>query len=216
MGTSSVGKSSVSHLFEKLGYKLIQCDNLKYCYTLSHNIDTNKYYTDAEIEHENFAKRMVEEGFPEQKVIYDDTGNNIIDLYKNTSKELFIILMYASPTKLVDNMFKRRYQDKRGKSALYKLFTELYTVSTNENDKIIDRINKRVLREKLLEKCKYWFASEEKLNEYVDKFFKGLNIDYTNDDDLYPICLRNPIEYNLFINIEDKTIEDVFEIIHNY
>ena len=211
-GTSSVGKTSVSTLFEKLGYKHIGCDNVKYDETLSHNIDLNTYYTDEQLDYENYSKRMFEDGISEEKVVYDDTELDIISLYKNTSKDLLFVLMYASPTVLIDNILQRRFYQKRGKY-VFKNFTNFYKLASN-NDKIIDHVNKKIFRNKLLDKCKYLFSSEEKLYLFVDDMFKDLDDACTNDDEFYPICLRNQEhEYDLCINIEGKTVESIFQTI---
>ena len=216
VGTSSVGKTSVSKLFEKIGYKYIGCDNLKYIDTLSSNIDTNRYYTREESFFENYTKRMFEDGFSQEKVIYDDIENKIEDLYKNTEKNLFTVMIYGTLTTLIDNMIKRRFTERREKYVFNEFYVNLYKLAVNDEDEIIDYINKKTFRDKLLNTCKYWFSSEEKLNEFVEDVFKNLDINDSNDDHMYPVCIRNNIKYDLFINIEGKTIEDVFETIQNH
>ncbi len=216
VGTSSVGKTSVSKLFEKIGYKFIGCDDPKYNDTQSPNIDVDRYYTNEERIFENFPKRMFEDGFNEEKVIYDDTGSELVDIYRDKEKKLFVVLVYGSPVMLVDNIFKRRFYERRGKSVFAEFYTKFYTSTARDNSIVLDRVNKKVFREKLLSTCKYWFSSEEGLNDFVEDFFKDLDITDSNDEDYYPIHLRSKLDYDRIINIEGKTVEEVFQLIQNY
>ena len=211
LGTSSVGKSSILKKFGELGYITVSCDNSKYSKSISPNLDTNRYYTEKEKIFINIVLREYEDGKHHTHTVYDDVDNEIVDCYKANNQSLFIVLLYASPQQLIDNMFSRRLYDKRSKDDLMKFYTQFYTYCVNKDDKIIDYINKQTIREKLKEKVKYWFNSGEQLYQFVDDFFIKLNIINSNDDDNYPICLLEKYNYDLFINIQGKTIDEVFQ-----
>jgi len=200
-GTSSSGKSTISKFFVDDGYFYISFDNyaeaghIEFLKTVGNNYDDGKLnYT---------RKLMFEEAQKHKLVIYDDINQKINSFYKKRS-DLFIIIVYASLSQLVDNMHSRRFASHRG-LFVFDQYSSRYIV-TDAND-FIDKISKPTFINKLKEKIKYEFDSEEDLIKFANKIFQQIGI---NDDKEHGIKLKESFECDYLVKTDGREPKDIF------
>jgi len=214
-GVSSSGKSTISKYFVNHGYVHIGMDDSesvaqKNFYKL---LDTNQYYANKKFKEMYIANHnevMHDMSKNHTYVIYDVIDIQVSNFYKNPS-DIFIILVYASLSRLADNIYSRRIDDPRG-LFVFDQFANLFVRADPSDSNIIDYIDKNNFIEKLKSKLKYLFESEDDLINFATKTFLAMDIP---DDNGYPIKLRNTFKYDYLINTSDKTPDQIFEQLKN-
>lgn len=136
-------------------------------------------------------------------VIYDDVDQNMLNFYDK--KNIIVIILYASLNTLVDNIYSRKNFDAR-ETFVFTQFANRY-VKSDENN-AIDKISKQNFINKLKEKLKYDFESEEALIKFADEIFNKMEI---YDDDYNFIKIRDEFVYDYIIVTDNKTPEEIFE-----
>ena len=213
LGTSSVGKSTLSQYFKEIGYTHISCDN--YGYKMLHYTNLNQYYSGDERMSLFYDEQMYLDGMKESNpfILYDCINYELCNLYKKNNQSLFTVLLYASPIKLIDNIYKRRTKERRGWSALL-LYTDLFEITQNYTLSI-DKINKNEFKHKLQEKLMFLFRSELHLNDCVKQFFIKLgDLENSNQNEFY-IKPRNVVSYNIIVDVKNYSPQQVFKIIQS-
>jgi hypothetical protein len=200
-GTSSSGKSTISKFFIDDGYFHINFDNyaeagdIEFIKTVGNNYDDGKLnYT---------RKLMFEEAQKHKLVLYDDIYQKITSFYKKRS-DLFIIVVYTSLSQLVDNMHSRRFTSRRG-LFVFDQYSSRY-ITTEAND-FIDKISKPTFINKLKEKMKYEFDSEDDLIKFANETFQQIGI---TDDKEHGIKLRDSFEYDYLVKTDGREPKDIF------
>ena len=219
-GTSSSGKTTISKLFVAVGYYHIQADD--YLTTENYNLAFKKYLDTIKMDEYQDTKNrgiyiriaereaMVSEGKKHDLVIYDDIRQYVQNYYND--EELYVIVIYASPNQLINNIVSRINKEPRGKN-IFNQFSERYTVVTNKKDKSIDTIDRISFINKLKEKLKFEFNSEEELIEFAFKFFKEIGIE---DDESHEIKLRDNLKCDYLItNLIGKDIVTMFKELYD-
>jgi broad-specificity NMP kinase len=212
LGTSSVGKSSISRYFKEIGYTHISCDD--YIDKISKHVE-KKYYSEYEEDMRDRNEPMYERGIQEQNpyILYDDITMNMCNLYeeRNIPNTLYKILLYPSIKRIVDNIYKRRFTEKRGWT-IFIQYPTFYTIA-KDDDKVIDIINKDELTQLLKDKLKFLFTSEQDLIHSVNDFF--LSLGASENDTSLSLTIRKEIQPNIFIKIQDQTPYEIFQHIHS-
>ena len=100
----------------------------------------NRYYSKDENKQLYFDavyKKMYDSGIAHEKVIYDYVEpNGIIKLYETHGKELFVVMVYANLSKLVDNIDTSKTPNPK---YVFVQFTDKYIAT---DDKGIDVVQK--------------------------------------------------------------------------
>jgi dephospho-CoA kinase len=217
-GTSSVGKTTLSKIFEENGYKIIVYDDY-------HDDKNKKNKITIEVEkmidqHDYFPRKkrlemrdnlILETMYNEAKgkdAVYDCWTHDIKKLYKSGEK-LFIIIVYASLKTMMKNAIRRRFTEPRRKDII-KQYAERYVADDNNTNQIdiIDIINRKDIKEYLKENMKYFFDSEEDLEKYTNEAFEMMGI---NDDEYHKIKVNDKFEYDYLVKTDEKTPEEIFE-----
>ena len=207
-GTSSSGKTTISNYLKKDGYHHISFDDFA-------REGFIKFMTEIPNEYTSRAKReelrkltqrkvMYEESLKHEKVVFDDISQIILNFIPK--EEIYIIVVYASPTALIRNILSRRATDPRGPSILMDQFAKRY-VKTNDPGKSIDIINRNKLIEDL-RSIKFEFESDEELIKYAHDVFSKMNI-FDGDD--HPITLREEYYYDYILNSSNNNLDLLFE-----
>lgn len=140
---------------------------------------------------------MYDSGIAHEKVIYDYVEpNGIIKLYETHGKELFVVMVYANLSKLVDNIDTSKTPNPK---YVFVQFTDKYIAT---DDKGIDVVQKSQFKEKLLSTLKYKFTSEDELCNLVDKVFGDLGI---TDNEVHNIKFRDDIRCDYLLDTSHKT-----------
>ena len=64
-----------------------------------------------------------------------------------------------------------------------------------------------------MEQIQYLFYSDEDLDEVLTEIFTNLGIDNIDKDKLYKLKFRDHIKYDLLIDVNNKTIDEICNII---
>lgn len=144
-------------------------------------------------------------------VVYDDFSQEIANFYKNR-EDIFTILIYASPYKIIDNILRRRFIEPRDRCVFFN-FGSTYISTTNDDPDFIDIINRKTFIEKLKEKLKHEFNSEEDLIMTANEIFGKMGI---TDDDDHKIKLKGNDKYDYLLKIENENIEDIMNTLSQF
>jgi broad-specificity NMP kinase len=210
LGTSSVGKSSISQYFKDIGYVHISCDD--YINIISTNVE-KKFYDSHEEQIRDRNEPMYQRGLQEKTpyILYDDITMDVCNFYENRNdyspNSLYKILLYPSITRIVNNVYSRRFSQKRTWD-LFDQYPNFYTLA-KDDDSVIDVINKQEFIQLLKDKLQYLFTSEQDLLEKVNTFFISLGAN--EQDEVLSLTIRKDINPHLFIKIEDQTPYEIFE-----
>jgi broad-specificity NMP kinase len=211
LGTSSVGKSTLSRYFKDIGYTHISCDD--YNYKISTNVE-KKYYTEDMADLRDRNEPMYQRGMQEQNsyVLYDHVMMDVCNFYENRNppNSLYKILLYPSIHRIIDNISNRRFTERR--SWIFEQYNTFYTIA-KDGDEIIDIIDKSEFVQELKNKLKYLFTSEQELIDSVNHFFISLGA--SENDTTLSLTVRKDIQPHLFIKIVDQTPYEIFQYIHS-
>jgi adenylate kinase family enzyme len=218
-GVSSVGKSTIARIFEKKGYTRISYDAYwlneepkhKALIEIEKNIMTLNQYTPNRQDYRvgrksfnTFIHKMMYNDAINKDVVYDDFSSEIADFYKNR-EDIFVIHVYASPYKIIDNILRRRFIEPRDRG-VFQHFRSTYISTTDDDKDYIDIINRKTFIDTLKEKLKHEFSSEEDLIMTANEMFEKMDI---TDDNDHKIKLRGDDKYDHLVKIENETIEDI-------
>jgi len=205
-GTSSAGKTTVSKVFENMGYHAISIDDFSFEHMkkLVYKDLPNEYLGQEKIQKlitNQARKLMVEESKKYSKVVFDNINQHLLDIIDRD--KIFIIIVYASPEDLVRNIVSRQTSEPRG-IFVFGQFAKKYIRTDSKND-AIDVVNRKDLIE-ALKNIKYEFSSETELVEFATNIFSAMDI---NDDADYFIKLRDNLVYDYILNTKNKDIETI-------
>lgn len=222
-GTSSSGKTTLSKLFAAIGYKHVAGDEFftgdlwKKCYRQHlDSIDQNEYQINDTYILDCAYKDMYDTNQDTNLVIYDVIDQKILKYDINNN--IIAIVVYASLEQLVDNIFSRRYDEPRG-IFIFNQFTGKYEYvekdATNSH-KQIDAVNYNNFVNKLKEKLKYEFKSEDDLIKFVDTRFEELGITNINKDEYYGIRLKKEFRCDYLLNCTGKDKVAIFKELYDF
>lgn len=216
-GTSSSGKSTICNFFKNKGFKCIKGDDL---------LQSNDYYTFYGKEYKKIpneyvtpkfkknmvknisGKYLVESAIKNDKTIIDwIIPQHIIHHFQERKINLYVILVYANLSTLARNMISRKAENDPRRIFVFRQFSERF-VKTDEEDKIIDTINRKTLKKILLDNFKMEFTGEKDLTEFCNKTFMTMNIE---DDKDHGIKVRDEFKYNYLLNTNNKSKKDIFQ-----
>jgi broad-specificity NMP kinase len=209
LGTSSVGKSTLSQYFKEIGYTHISCDDYNNKVPLKVE---NKFYNEIEEYIRDASEPMYQKGLSisNSYVLYDDVTFDICNFYKDRNDypphTLYKILLYASVYRIINNIYNRRTSERR-KWDVFECYANFYK-RAEEGDPIIDVIDKDKFISLLKDKLSYFFTSEENLIEKVNEFFISLGAD--SQTQLLQLAVRPEIQPDLFIKIDNQTPMSIF------
>ena len=208
-GSTSSGKTEICKHLKKFRY--FHIDNNDYITKVDKDIDTNQYYMQQDIRKIFFSQPMFLLGVEQERVIYDDVSNNLVELYKNNNKPLFTIFLHLDIYTIIQRLNERRFYNFRDKYDLIS-FTKFYTL-TNSSKETVTTIQLTKFKETLKTLLAYLFVSSQQLDEYVISFFNKLNINNPQENDTYNLKIKDSLIYDLMIDSSNKTPQEISEII---
>jgi dephospho-CoA kinase len=216
-GTSSAGKTTICTYFNAKGYKCLVGDDYskktyekitEYKKTISNDyMPKNKMRSIYDISRTNL---IIDDAIQAGNAMIDWVDQKtFVQLFeeRGLAEQLYIIVVYTSLQNLARNLESRRKEgDPRGVFA-FEQFAKRYVKAEENDNKIIDTVNRAQFKQILLDNFKYEFENENELNIFCNKIFGEMGI---SDDENHSIKLRPELHVDYLLNTHDKTKEDIY------
>ena len=155
-GTSSSGKSTICKYFTKKNFACFQIDNYwkdkRINYSNLFKKIKNNYGETAKIYNYEPVKYMINDAIKANKnILFDHISQDEIINYMNTKKhDLYIIVIFTNLDNLARNIESRRKSGDRRGIFVFNQFSERYVRCENDDDKKIEKINRKDFTNTLL------------------------------------------------------------------